>query len=651
MSNRRECQKRNKFSSRMTTTRRKNKSYQRKRDARAHPAHQLPDISFEKFTTHKSQYHKLSTIQKLTSINSIAVEQNNDIILQQLRLKILKENYSESILMQDNRYQHYCRQMDRLSVKDEIITRQYFDETGSVKYNQVLLPKHLLAELLDSLHGKATKHPGISKMLIEIRQKYYYPEIAKIVKKWVQGCEICIKDKRIPNSSITPELLNLPEWDLGPEDAMQIDLLPNLPPSAGYKNIITAMDVFSRYLFAYPVTDASAINTAKVIIDIMTKHTYLPTTLITDKGTACTSKLVAEIAQILGIQLKCATTKHPQTIGKLERTHASLKTNLKMASGDYRRQWHKYLPLAVLNYNTTYHATLGCQPTRVFHGRIPYNILDHKLGLNPNPKVLPTTDFADEFRRRTQILIDSTKKNIMQSYLKYKEYYDRKAKAAPLKLNDYCFILQPIADHQGSKIPFREYRWTGPYIVEKVLPNDNYIVRKLNSNKTQILHRIRLRKYEPNTDLRDIRPEGNLQQDDEIVTPQDDLYVITWETNFGEFPNSAEKATFPTNLDATDASNDLVDVDSSPGEVFTDVDLGSTGPHQNNDVDMTEQTCPDRLTDQTDDQQSSGGRDTIVPEVSDDENDDVIVDDKSPRGGRYNLRPNPTPNFTDEYRY
>ena len=82
----------------------------------------------------------------------------------------------------------------------------------------------------------------------------------------------------------------------------------------------------------------------------------------------------------------------------------------------------------------------------------------------------------------------------MQSYLKDKEYYDRKAKAAPLKQNDYCFILQPIADHQGLKIPFREYRWTGPYLVEKVLPNENYIVRKLNSNKTQILHRIRLRK-------------------------------------------------------------------------------------------------------------------------------------------------------------
>ena len=114
-----------------------------------------------------------------------------------------------------------------------------------------------------------------------------------------------------------------------------------------------------------------------------------------------------------------------------------------MTSGDNRRQWNKYLPLAVLNLTTTYHTTLGCESSRNFHGRIPYNILDHKLSLNLNPKVLPTTDFADEFKRRTQILMNSSKTNIMQSFLKYKEYHDRKAKEAPLQQNG--FILQPIA--------------------------------------------------------------------------------------------------------------------------------------------------------------------------------------------------------------
>ena len=545
--------------------------WQRKKEARSNPTNQIPEFTLDKLSTQI----QTPTLQKLAKPITMAIEQNNDITLQQLRLKLQKEENSETILQQDPRYRHYCRQLDRLSVHADIIYRDYYDETGSVQFCQVLLPKHLVTELLQSFHGTANKHPGISKMLHEIRQKYYYPGVAKIVKQWVQGCEICIKDKRIANASITPELLNLPEWDLGPEDALQIDLLPNLPPSGGYENIITALDVFSRYLFAYPVTDASAISTAKVLIDIMTRHTYLPTTLITDKGTAFTFRVVAEVAKFLGITLQCVTTKHSQTIGKLERTHASLKGNLKMASGEYRRQCHKYLPLAVLSYNTTYHSSLGCEPSRIFHGRVPYNILDHRLGMNPNPKIIPTTDFAEELQRRTQILIDKTKKNIMQSYLKYKDYYDRKAKAAPLEQGDFCFILQPLADHQGSKIPFREFRWIGPYVIGKVLPNENYIVRKLNSNKTQILHRIRFRKYIPNTTLQDTRPEGNLQADDEIIIPQNDLYITSWESNFDDFPPSTEQQIIPNNSPTHFDEQEAI---------ITDLDLRSTRRQENTDA-------------------------------------------------------------------
>ena len=292
-------------------------------------------------------------------------------------------------------------------LKDEIITRQYYDETGQVKHHQISLPKHLLKELLQAIYGTAHRHPGISKMLQEIRQKYYYPGIAKHVKKWVEGRETCVKDKWAPNTVITPKWLNLPEKDLGPEDAykLKIDLLPNLPTSGGYQTVMTAIDAFSRYLMAYPLIEATAPSVAKVKIDIMTKHAYWPSTLITDKGSAFTSTIITVITNFLGITLKCATTKHPQTIGKLERTHAPLKTNLKMASGEYRRQWHKYLPLVVLNLNTTYHSSIGYEPRKVFHGRIPHNVLDHKLGKNPNKIFLPITEFAESsLTKRKRIL-------------------------------------------------------------------------------------------------------------------------------------------------------------------------------------------------------------------------------------------------------
>ena len=45
---------------------------------------------------------------------------------------------------------------------------------------------------------------------------------------------------------------------------------------------------------------------------------------------------------------------------------------------------------------------------------------------------------------------------------------------------------------------------------------------------------------------------------------------------------------------------------------------------------------------------SNKGADITVPGISEKENSE---ENSSPRGGRYNLRPNPNPNFTDEYRY
>ena len=117
---------------------------------------------------------------------------------------------------------------------------------------------------------------------------------------------------------------------------MQIDLVPGLPPSCGYENIVTAMDVFSRYLFAYPTANQDATTIAKVLINIMTKHAYLPTTLISDKGTAFTSHVIKEVADVLGITLKHATTKHAQTIGLLERSHMSIKQSLKIETGERR---------------------------------------------------------------------------------------------------------------------------------------------------------------------------------------------------------------------------------------------------------------------------------------------------------------------------
>ena len=294
------------------------------------------------------------------------------------------------LILTDSRYKHYKANEDRIILKDGLLFRKYFGETSSAKYYQILIPKQLVKKVLLSQHGEFGKHPGTFKTIIAFGEKFYFPKMAQLIREWVMSCEQCIRESRIDRILTRPPLQNPNEHITAPEDAMQIDLLPELPPSGGYENIVTAMDVFSRYLFAYPTANQDAKKIAKVLINIMTKHTYLPTTLISDKGTAFMSHVIKEVAGVLGITLKHATTKHAQTIGLLERSHASIKQALKIETGERRSLWHKYINIAVLNYNTSYHTSIGCEPSRVFHGRIPYNVLDLKLGIRPQQQPIPT---------------------------------------------------------------------------------------------------------------------------------------------------------------------------------------------------------------------------------------------------------------------
>ena len=83
------------------------------------------------------------------------------------------------------------------------------------------------------------------------RQKNYYPNMAQLIRQEVTSCEQCIRESRVDDRLTQPALQNPSEPITAPVDAIQIDLVPELPPSSGYENIVTAIDVFSRYLFAY----------------------------------------------------------------------------------------------------------------------------------------------------------------------------------------------------------------------------------------------------------------------------------------------------------------------------------------------------------------------------------------------------------------
>ena len=69
----------------------------------------------------------------------IRLEQNNDPVLRKLRAKIQGEPYDETALTQDYRYKHYLQNIPRIEIRQDILTRRYYNDTGMISHYQSLL--------------------------------------------------------------------------------------------------------------------------------------------------------------------------------------------------------------------------------------------------------------------------------------------------------------------------------------------------------------------------------------------------------------------------------------------------------------------------------------------------------------------------------
>ena len=115
----------------------------RKEAIRKTPATDEPTVTIQTLSTNLVRQHPDIQV-RLRKTNQIIIEQSKEAVLQQLKVKLFHEEYSQNLLQQNARYSHYANNLERIVLKDEILTRQYFDETGNVKYHQILLPQHLL---------------------------------------------------------------------------------------------------------------------------------------------------------------------------------------------------------------------------------------------------------------------------------------------------------------------------------------------------------------------------------------------------------------------------------------------------------------------------------------------------------------------------
>ena len=146
----------------------------------------------------------------------------------------------------------------------------------------------------------------------------------------------------------------------------------------GFYYMVTVMDDFSRFILAWKLqldmTSDSFIEVVQDAVDL-TGMTEIPlddrTRLLSDNGPGYVSRAFGDYLRLVGIRHILASPYHPQTNGKIERYHQSIKREVNQVPYEVPRNLETAISDFVSYYNNRrYHKALGnVTPADVLHGR------------------------------------------------------------------------------------------------------------------------------------------------------------------------------------------------------------------------------------------------------------------------------------------
>jgi putative transposase len=146
----------------------------------------------------------------------------------------------------------------------------------------------------------------------------------------------------------------------------------------GWYYLVTVMDDYSRYILAWELKSDMA---ATSLIDVVQKAvdftgmTDVPvddrTALLSDNGAGYLSRQFGEYLRLVGVRHIVASPYHPQTNGKIERYHRTIKGEIKLVPYEMPSELLEAIGAFINYYNyRRYHEGLGdVTPYDVYSGK------------------------------------------------------------------------------------------------------------------------------------------------------------------------------------------------------------------------------------------------------------------------------------------
>jgi transposase InsO family protein len=320
----------------------------------------------------------------------------------------------------------------------------YLDEEGLLwrrtsANNQLVLPLKHRNLVYKALHTDMG-HLGANRVLQLAQQRVYWPKMAEDIEEFTRKICRCLAQRKTRREPVAP-LVSI--HTSMPMELVAFDFLHLEKATSGHEYILVIIDVFTRFVQAYPTKNKSALTVAKLLFGEYILRFGLPARYLHDQGREFHNNLLGYLEGFCGIIRSRTSPYHPMTNGSCERFNSTILSMLRTLVESEKKKWPESLNKMVFAYNATKHTTTGYSPHYLFFGREPLLPLDFA--------------FRDLPKAEQKIT----------SYRRYIEDWESQMSEAYKIAKQNCDRVKNVA----------EERWKKRLIATELLPGDKVLVR------------------------------------------------------------------------------------------------------------------------------------------------------------------------------
>ena len=331
----------------------------------------------------------------------------------------------------------------------------------------IFVPKNLKEKVLKFYHGhELNSHPGVPNLFLKVKDKFFWKNMFKDVRKFVKNCHLCRQHKG--KTAKCDELLSYP-IPSQPFERVHMDLLTNFnETNRSNKHILVICDALTRYVELVPLKNKTGKEVALAFYNNFICKFAVPRMIVTDNGTEFQNIFLDTLSKQLNFKKVNILPYRPEGNGLVERANRKVLDALRFSVGGAEPNWDLALPGAAFTINTTHHRAINMSPFEALYGFRASNPFDLALtSVSPNAQGLG--DVLRNAKTRFLKLRDSLQRYEVAMAKSVKP----DPKLAKFKPGDTVYVRKKVMKNLNYKL---DSKFDGPFKVIELLPCNKFRV-------------------------------------------------------------------------------------------------------------------------------------------------------------------------------